>query len=63
MRWLQVRSCGLTAKSSGQLADWSAVAGGTGVVNRLRVLDLGDNPTLEFTSMDILFAPMRLWEL
>lgn len=60
---MQARSCGLTAKTSSQLANWSQPADGTGLINSLRVLDVGDNPALEFTNIENLFGQMKLWEL
>lgn len=60
---LQVRGCGLTAASPSQLALWNATSPDTGLINTIRVLDLGQNPDLSFSPMEILFGLMKLWEL
>jgi hypothetical protein len=60
---LQVRGCNLTAYSSTQLANWSPITQNTGLINTIRVLDLGDNPEINVIGMEDLFGQMPLWEL
>lgn len=59
----QVRGCGLISKDATSLANWAAQSDGSGLINTLRVLDLGDNADLSFTNMEGLFGQMKLWEL
>jgi hypothetical protein len=60
---LQARGCNLTAASSTQLAVWSSITQNTGLINRIRVLDIGDNPGVAFTDMEAFFGQTQLWEL
>uniref|UniRef100_A0A383W616 Leucine-rich repeat-containing N-terminal plant-type domain-containing protein n=1 Tax=Tetradesmus obliquus TaxID=3088 RepID=A0A383W616_TETOB len=60
---LRARGCNLTAATSTELAIWTNMTQDTGLINRLRVLDIGDNPELSFTDMEMFFGQMRLWEL
>lgn len=59
----QARGCNLTAATSTELAIWTNMTQDTGLINRLCVLDIGDNPELAFTDMEMFFGQMRLWEL
>jgi hypothetical protein len=60
---LQVRGCNLTADTPTELVGWSPITQNTGLINAIRVLDLGDNPELSVTGMEGLLIQMPLWEL
>jgi hypothetical protein len=60
---LQARGCNLTAATSTELATWTSITQNTGLINRIRMLDVGDNPELAFTDMEVFFGQLRLWEL
>jgi hypothetical protein len=60
---VQVRGCNVTAHTATQLADWSPITQNTGLINTIRVLDLGDNPEISVIGMEDLFGQMKLWEL